>query len=262
LQAIARLALLGLLLPFGVAAEDDPRTAGQIIECVRANQPQTNAVQTIELTRWDRTGVEHITRAVVFRGQIEGELTLLMRFTHPQDLAESLFMITQRQGRNEFFLSSPDLPGLKQISGPSVSGELFGTDFSYQDIERIYGMNRPGQWSRLTDGTEEGRPTWVIETRPSQGPDASYGRVVSYVDQETCVVLRSEIYDRTLQLRKIFTALPAEVRKKDEVWLAHNLLMSDLRDETQTRIVVESVEDHAPIPDLPRTVRDRLGLEK
>ena len=255
---------LGLALALSLAADaapaEAPETAAEIIACVRANLPQTNSVQTIELTRWDRAGREHTTRAVVFRGEIESELTLLMRFTHPEDLADSLFMITKRvTGENEFFLSSPDLPGMKQISGPAIGGELFGTDFSYGDMERLYGMNRPGQWKRLPDGVNEGRPTFVIETRPIAGPGATYGRIESHVDQERCVVLKSDLYNRALQLRKIFTALPSEVRKEDEVWVAHDVLMSDLRDETQTRVVVESVEDHAPIPDLPRSVRERLA---
>ena len=140
-----------------------------------------------------------------------------------------------------------------------MGGELFGTDLSYQDMERLYGLNRPGQWKRLADGMNEGQPTFVLETRPIAGPGATYGRIESHIDQESCVVLKSNLFDRTLQLRKIFTALPAEIRKEDEVWVAHDVLMSDLRDETQTRVVIESVEDHAPIPDLPRSVRERLA---
>ncbi len=258
----ARLALLCLAGAVAASAAPPayaaPETPAEILSCVKANLPETNSVQTIELVRYDRGGHQQITRAVVVRGEIEGQKTLLMRVTHPSDLADSLFMITQRGGENEFFLSSPDLPGMKQISGAAVSGELFGTDFTYEDIERLYAMNRPGTWNRLSDGVSEGRPTFVIETQPKQGPSAGYSRIVSHVDQETCIVLKSEMYGRTMQLRKIFTALPSEVRKDDKVWIAHDVLMSDLRDETQTRIVVESVEDHAPIPELPRSIREHL----
>ena len=50
----------------------------------------------------------------------------------------------------------------------------------------------------------------------------------------------TELYEGS-RPRKVLITDPSEVRQLEGAWVAHNLLMMDLRDKTQTRLVVESI---------------------
>ncbi len=64
-------------------------------------------------------------------------------------------------------------------------------------------------------------------------------------------MLRAELYERPEQLRKLLTAPPDSVKQIGSVWIAHDLLMRDLLDQTQTRFRVERVESGDRVRDLP-----------
>ena len=85
--------------------------------------------------------------------------------------------------------------------------------------------------------------------------ESAYDRIVSHVDQETCVLLRAEMYQGE-KTRKILTAAPERIAKEGSVWVAHEVLMQDLRDETQTRLVVEEMTLEAPNEGIPFTPED------
>ena len=248
------MALSGLLLVLAVLsswtlalAARELADADQIALCARDNRPSENVLQTVELTSTDRLGNELVRRATFYSGNAPDRVrALYVQLIYPSDLSGSRLLLAERDGLTQVFVALAGTPDLKRLNAARGSSRLFGTDFSSEDLARLYGMNRPGRSQRLEDGQREGRPTYVIETRPATTEDSSYA-----VDKDTCVVLRAELYERPEQLRKVLTAPPGRVKKVGSVWIAHELLMQDLLDQTQTRFVVERVESGDRVRDLP-----------
>lgn len=231
------------------AAELD---ADEIATCVRENRPAGNTLETVELRSTDRLGNELVRRATIYSGRsLDAERAVFVQLIYPSDLTGSRLLIAERAGAVQMFVSLAGEVSLKHIEAAGRSPGLFGTDFSSEDLARLYGMSRPGRSERLPDAESEGRPTWVIRTVPPPEAISSYSAVVTHVDQDTCAVLRSEHYEREGQLRKVLSVPLAGVRRVGSAWLAQDLRMRDLRDGTSTRLVVERVETGDRVRDLP-----------
>ena len=246
----ARIALL-VTLAFAAApvhGEGDSvptRPVEEVTDCVRSNAPERSSVQLVEFTAVDRIGGERVSRAKILGKKFEddGLKRLLMRFTKPLDVRGAAFLAIEQGERNpDMFLYTPAIRTVKRVTGQAGGGKLFGTDFSYEDFVRWQGLNQPSESRRLPDAVEAGQPVWVVELLPDPNSASDYERVVIFVDQETCVSLKTESYEGGDTPRKVLTANPEQLLEEGGVWFATELLMRDLRDETHTRVVIEDVE--------------------
>ena len=256
----AALALAGVLTCPLTSSASEPVDAEQIARCVRDNRPAANTLETVEFTSTDRVGGVSVRRATIYSGRsADAYRVLYMQLIYPSDLRGSRFLIAERDGATRVFLSLAGSPQLKQIASAGQSSGLLGTDFSSEDLAQLYGLSRPGRSRRLEDGQSEDRPTYVIETRPLAQERSTYSAIVSHVDKDTCVVLRSQFYERPGQLRKVLVAPTSGLKRLGSGWIAHELTMRDLRDETETRLVVQRIETGERIRDLPIQVEAPAG---
>ena len=252
-----RIALVAALVLGTPPAASAPKGAEEILACLQRTRPLTNTVRNVELVSRDRTGAERAQRAKVY-GAVsrEGLRTLLIQLTEPEDVRGLTVLITEREGANHVFISPAGLPDVKLVRGASAHASLFGTDFSYEDVERLYGFARPGDTHKLgsSETPVEGRPFWLLETTPDRGSESSYARIVSLVDQETCVLVRAEMYEGGLEPRKVLTSNWDSVQREGSTWVARDVLIRDLRDGSETRMVIDGLElgvEHEGIPFTP-----------
>jgi hypothetical protein len=87
----------------------------------------------------------------------------------------------------------------------------------------------------------------VINSYPEA--DSGYDRITTYIDVETCVSLRTELFEKDQQLRKVLTINADDIRNEGNIFIPHALLMKDLRDKTETRMIVEDVHIDVPLED-------------
>ena len=244
----------------GIAEESEPGVA--VAECMLRNLPEPDSIRTLRITAIDRLGAKQTTIAKVSgRRTAAGLRRVLVRFTEPQDLRGSAFLMLENENGNEMYFRSSDIAEVKRITGVQKGITLFGTDFTYADFEQLQALNRPGETKRREDQEVGGRPVYVVETHPAVDEGSSYATVVTYVDKKTCVALRMELYEERAELRKVLSANPEQVLKRGKAWIPHMLLMKDLRDETQTQILVESVNQDVRFSDLNFSVEALQGLE-
>lgn len=240
-----------LATPVSAAPEGESNGVAEVQRCIERNVPSKTSEQIVEFTSIDRVGGERVSRAKVIAKRFDDGLRrVLMRFTRPVDMrGSSLLIIETESGANDMFLYTPELRKVKRVTADGAAGTLFGTDFSYEDFERWNLMNKPGERTRLPDAKLEERDVYVLESRPEDDTGSAYERIVSFVDQETCVVLKSESYERGERLRKVLTASPDTILKEAEIHVASELTMRDVRDETHTDLVVEDLRVDLPIED-------------
>jgi hypothetical protein len=133
-----------------------------------------------------------------------------------------------------------------------ASGSMFGTDFSYEEFQRLQGLARDVRHARLPDGEVDGRAVWLVESQPAA--ESGAGRVVTHVDQKTCVPLRVE-FEEAGRPRKVLSTDLASLEQRGSAWIARRFTMRDLREETETLLEVEGLELDKPIPESRFTTR-------
>ena len=247
------LALAALLWTSPASAVEEDPTLAQVTACAQLVVPEAPRVWSIAFTTRTRDGTEQDVRANIFTRHDDLERrVVVLRVTRPADLEDATLLLLEREGPNEIFFSSPELDQPVRITGDGAQLSLFGTDFSYEDIERIYGLNRPVENHRLGDTVVGDQPVYVVESKPAGEPgESAYEAVVAFIAKDTCVPLRTEFYETDRRLRKVLTIDPRELRRDGAVWIAHSLLMSDLLDESQTRLIILSQDPTTSFPELP-----------
>ena len=247
------LALAALLWTSPASAAEQEPSLAEVTACAQLAVPDTPRIWSIAFTTRTRAGVERNVRANLFTRHDELERrVLVLRVTRPADVAGSTLLLLEREGPNEIFFNSPELQQPLRITGDGAQLSLFGTDFSYEDVERMYGFNRPVENRRLDDGLVGDQPVYVVESKPAGGPgDSAYEAVVAFIAKDTCVPLRTEFYEADRRLRKVLTIDPRELRRDGAVWIAHRLLMSDVLDESETRLIILSQDPTTSFPELP-----------
>jgi Outer membrane lipoprotein-sorting protein len=135
---------------------------------------------------------------------------LLMRFTYPNDIAGTSFLVWERDGaEDERFLFLPALGRVRRIAGSERQESFVGSDFTYEDIS---GRDLSAD-SRalLRRETHEGVECFVIESTPKV--DAGYARRLSWIDTGMFLPRKEEFYDRRNRLIKVFHSEVVQVVK-------------------------------------------------
>jgi hypothetical protein len=246
----ALVALVVVLAPL-VHAEMEvaSATAEEIEACVRANLPRESSVQTVVFRSTDRVGATTRSESKLYWKLFDDGLSkAVLRFEAPADMrGAGVLLIENRERRPDTFMYLPELRKVRRVSSRSASSTLFGTDFSFEDFERLMGMSADARRRRLADGEIGGRPVFVVVGEPGADAGSAYERVESLVDQETCVPLETKSYEPGGVLRKRLVADADRITREGEYWVPRLQVMQDLRDETETELHVENIEIDAGI---------------
>ena len=231
----------------------------EVEACIRKNAPKTTAIQKIELRSTDRIGSEKILIADIFLKRFaDGGSGLIAYFKEPEDLWGTRLLIIEKAPVNEMYLYMPALFKIRRITSKRISSSMYGSDFSYEDLERLYGMLSSEPAEQKADALIDGQATYVLVTRPSDKSVSKYESVVSYFDKNTCVVRKVEFFEAGPRLRKVLLVDAGKVRSVGDIKVPHEYLMNDIRDKTETRMTVREVRLDVPIPD---TIFDHKQLK-
>jgi hypothetical protein len=237
---------LVLALALAAGADDD---ADEILACVQKNFPKETSVQMMEFRSTDRIGGGRTLRAKVWWKRAEDGLSrVMLRLREPQDLRGAGLLLIEKKPRTDMFVYLPDLEKVRRVTTGMLSGSLFGSDFTYEDFQRLQGMELEGRSQRLPDARLDEVSVHVVAHHPAPDSGSGYERVVTYVARDTCLPLKSKMWERGERLRKVLTADRESVFQRGGVRLSRNLLMEDLRDKTSTRLVVTEIEVGTEIP--------------
>jgi len=220
----------------------------EVTDCMKANRPRLSAAQTVRMRTVDRTGSPRISGATIYWQKFGEDSKALIRFSAPEELRGSSLLLIQRGENADMFMYLPELRKTRRVSKRSLSGSMFGTDLSYEDFERFRGLAMDGQARRLPDREVEGRQVFVIEVRAPGGEESAYERLVFFVDQERCIPIQTELYEKGERLRKVMLMPWGEIRKQEESWVPHLVVVKDLVNKTQTEFMVDEIELDKKLP--------------
>ncbi len=258
----ATLVLLLVVPLVSVAQSGDDALPGksldEIRECISRNQPRETAIEEIVMRTYDRAGGERNFEATIYwkRGA-DGLSKLRLRVEAPDDLRGAAYLALEREDNVDMYAYLPELQRVRRITPRAASGSLFGTDFSYEDFQRIRDIGAHATLTQRAGGEHQGRPVFVIEARPEPGTESAYEKVVTHVDRETCVPLKMEFYEAGAKPRKVLSVDPTSLSREGDIWVAKRITMTDLREQGESLLELKSVKLDVEIPDREFT-RSRL----
>lgn len=240
-----------LLLALAAGASAEIRTAEDVEACIAANVPERSSQQTVLFRSTDRVGSVTESRATIYwQKSDKGFNQVMMRFSAPRDLRGAGLLLLEKPGdARDMFMYLPEIAKVRRVTSHMMKGSMFGTDFSYEEFERLQGFDY-GWSSELLEDTElDGHAVHVLVSRPAGENDGSaYERIVQYVDGEKCIPLKTEFYEPGDKLRKEALSDRDKIEREESGWLPRNIRIRDLRDETETDLIVEKLEVGKKIP--------------
>ncbi len=218
--------------------------------CVSRNLPDTAGVIDFRVEAADRTGVVTHSRADMrWRKDDEALAQVVLRVSEPARTAGTALLIVDREsGDPEFYLRLPDVEKVRRVRSRRLRGPVLGTDFSYEDLDRLREPIDTNALELIGPSEALDRPTWLLETLPAAEDDSEYGRVLTHVDQDTCLPTRVDLYGHDDRLRKRLTAPIEDIRAIGDARLPYVFVMEDLRRETQTTVRIDRFDTSSDLP--------------
>jgi outer membrane lipoprotein-sorting protein len=237
------------LLGTPAAAIADGKTVEDIKKCIKANAPKVSSSQTVLMRTVDRAGETSETRALIIWKRPEGEKgrVLLRVVDPPTRRGAALLMIERGEMDADFHLYLPELRKTRRVAKKSLQGSMFGTDLSYEDFQHVQQMTEDSTLQRGEDSELGGKKVYTLRAQPKE--DSAYEKVISFVDQERCLVLRSEYYESGDKPRKTLSVNEDKITKEPFGWLPREIRVEDLEDGTHTDLIVEKFDSEADISD-------------
>jgi hypothetical protein len=212
-----------------------------ITACMRANIVDRGSLRDIEMRSTDREGKTRTLRMKLF-WKPERDVTTMrttLRVVEPTLYAGSAYLILTKPEGDEVYLYMSTNSRVQRVSGDQ-DGSLLGTDFTHSDVKHVQALLEKGAVKRMPDAKVADRAVFVLDTATDVST-TGYTRIVSYVDQATCTLLKSEFFTQDNGPQKILDADLSSLLQADKWWLMLGYTMRDLRSETRTELRLSDI---------------------
>lgn len=241
----AILLLVTLLAQPAFAADE---AVNKVLDCMRANIPQTLRIQEFEITAVDRSKGERTLRGRLYGKNEKGLVRAMVKIMAPPDLANAAYLVREGKDRDEMYVYLPALNRVRRITGGSADGSLFGTDLSYNDIKQVQNAFSGGPIKLEKPEGIEGRPMHVMSMVPRADAQSRYNLVRAWVDQQTCVAIKMDFYENDTARKRLSASIKALKRAANH-WYLEEAEMRDLKDNTYTTLKITGVSSGDKLAD-------------
>ncbi len=214
----------------------------QIQACSRANLAAKGSLRDVTLKSKGRDGKERTLKLKLFwkpaKGSGEGRLNA--RVVEPKEVAGSSYLLIEAQPKEQLYFYLPAANKVQQVSSDDLTRPLWGTDLSYNDLKQLQGLAVSGTTKRAGDEVIESRKTYVLETKLADATP-QYSSLKSYVDQQSCVPLKTDFLDKKGKVVKTLDADAKTLSQLDPYWFVTAYTLKDLSRGTQTAIELSDI---------------------
>lgn len=223
------------------AADHAGKSVNDIRACMAKNLAHRGALRDLSVTSTDREGKARALKLKLFwKPTKAGEARLNLRVLEPADLMGSSYLMLEGKEGEQVYVYLPATKQVQKITGQMMSQPLWGTDFSYGEIKQVHGVLESGPVTRKDDGKVGDRAVYVLEAK-TQPEKTGYQKIVSYIDQTSCVLLKSEFFGKTGKMAKVMDGDTSTLFEIDQYWVLLNYTMKDLRKNTKTLLAMSEL---------------------
>jgi len=189
---------------------------------------------TVQIILRSKSGKEKIREAVMKQ---KGKDRRLYRYTQPESQAG---IATLSLPDDVMWMYLPAFGKPKKISLLAKSQKFTGTDFSYEDME-----SKPYSEKYTPALIESTTSSFKLELIPLSNK-SKYIKIVLTLDKTHYYPIQMDYYDRG---DKHFKTATYKYRKGDPYWYAEEVVMTDLKKQHSTSIIMTGVTFDQGIPD-------------
>ncbi len=205
----------------------------EIFEQVSAqNDGFQDSTASMTMTLINRSGKKSVRRmrAKTLEVANDGDKSMTI-FDEPADVkGTATLTYSHTKEADEQWLYLPALKRVKRISSKNKTGAFMGSEFAFEDI----GSQEVEKYTYkyLSEEQLDGIAVHKIEAYPTY-KYSGYTRLISYIDQERLVSLKTEFYDRKDVLLKTLT-LSDYVHHDDKNWRPARMEMINAQTKKST----------------------------
>lgn len=246
---LAAVTLLALGWPLWATAQLE--SAEDVTLCMNGNVPQQTFSQMLGITTYDASSIERRMVVQMYGRRIgERSINLMLHVLRPEELAGTRYLLRSGVEHDDVRIYLPSLKATREIDGEMVWSNLWGTDFSYVDLKQIFGVFSQAHVERGADGVIDDRATYQLSVLRPERSRSPYGRIVSHVDQRTCLALQVDFYAPDGRQLKQLQLNPEILSKEDGRFVGHEWTMQDLRTpRRRTELHLGDVRYHTDLDD-------------
>ena len=125
----------------------------------------------------------------------------LVLFHSPANVKDTRFLSIEYPNKaDDRWIYLPALKKVRRIAASEGGSSFMGTDFTYDDMaERD--INKY-EYQKLREEKTNDFDCWVVEVVPKSGTDSQYSRSIFWVDKESLLTVRVELFDKDGELLK------------------------------------------------------------
>jgi hypothetical protein len=243
-RAAGSFALVALQLLLATAslvrADDSALTADDIArKTLRADSFAWEGARTrlrMILAGSDGKGQER-SMEVMARRQ-HGLLQSLVRFSTPEDIAGTAFLLLEHEGgASEQYLYLPGLRRTRRVVGSERDSSFMSSDFTYADMQPV--DQKFAHNVRKPDENIGNDAAYVIEATIDAKAGVQYGKIVTWVRKSDYIALRTRFFDKQGKLVKTLYARKVKPLEGKPV-VVEALMKSE--NGHSTELVIDSME--------------------
>jgi outer membrane lipoprotein-sorting protein len=183
----------------------------------------------------------------------QGKSRTVIVFQSPAGVAGTRFLTMENAGgKNDQWIFLPSLGKVRRIAASEGGGSFMGTDMSYDDLSAPNRSVDDDTHTLLRKEQYNGAACCVIQSIPKDS-SYQYGKMVLWIDENTLVNYRIEMYDRRGTLVK--TMESSGFRNMQGFLTPMQIKVTTIAEQTSTIIHTDIIKYNDPIPESVFTTR-------
>lgn len=236
------LSLLFLLAPgviFGLTATEIAQKSHDV-----ENGDSHHSVVQMDLIEAD--GTEN-SRMIEEWGREKNDLAAtVMVFRSPASVRNTRFLQIENEGRNDDkWIYLPALKRVRRIASSEGDKSFMGSDATYDDME-----TREVERDHHELLREESFSDWncyVLKGWAKDPADSQYSHRISWIDKETFVPVKVEMYDKQEKLLKVLKV--EDLRQIQSYWTPVKTVLTNVQEDHATRLTIKKIVFDEPLPE-------------
>ncbi len=164
---------------------------------------------------------------------------LLMVFHKPASVKDTRFLVVENKDRDDDkWIYLPALKKVRRIDSSEGGNSFMGTDMTYDDMEtrKVAEDNHT-----LMADEKVGKYDCYVDKAVSVDPDNSqYGYRISWIDKNTWIPVKMEMYDKKNQLLKVLTV--NRIEKVQGYWSIIDTTMKNVQTGHSTKLSIKKLK--------------------
>jgi outer membrane lipoprotein-sorting protein len=236
---------LGVVAAQRVESRGGTDSARQIIaEAQRRSASNSERYEGL-LQSFDGTDKSSEKRWTLERLGSYGESKSVIRFLAPAEVKGVALLIVNHPDRaSDQWMWTPAIERDRRIALQDRSTRFFGTDFSFEDLEERDVDQY--DYTLLGQETLDHAMCWKIRSIPREKKSSQYTSSIVWLRQDNYVTARIESYIKEQPVRRLNYSDIAQIQG---IWTARDLMMTDLRRVTRTRLVLNKIAYNVSLDD-------------